>query len=102
MIVIGSILSDVRLSEVFEKAGIYYSALRLLVLPAAIYAVLRLLKLDPLVTGVIVILAAMPAGSTTAMLAQKYDQDPIFASKLVFTSTLLSLVTLPICALILT
>ena len=44
----------------------------------------------------------MPAGSTTAMLAQKYDQDPEFASKMVFISTLLSLVTLPMWALILT
>lgn len=102
MILIGSILCDVDLRSVFQKASLYYASLRLVILPAAILGVLRLLRIDPLVTGVIVILAAMPAGSTTAMLAQKYDQDPLFASKLVFTSTLLSLLTLPIYALILT
>ena len=58
--------------------------------------------MDALVTGIIVILSAMPAGSTTAMLAQKYDQDPEFASKMVFLSTLASLVTLPLWAMVLT
>lgn len=102
MVVIGSILSDVDLRTVFEPADLYYAFIRLLAIPAVLYAVLRLLQVDSLVTGIIVILAAMPAGSTTAMLAQKYDQDPEFASKMVFISTLLSLVTLPMWALLLT
>jgi predicted permease len=38
-----------------------------------------------------VLLAAMPAGATTSILASKYDQDPKFATELVVSSTLLSL-----------
>ncbi len=102
MIVIGSILADVDLRTVFEKATVLYSFVRLIAIPAVIYVVLRLIGIDNLVTGVIVLLAAMPAGSTTAMLAQKYDQDAPFASKLVFTSTLTSLITLPFWAFLLT
>jgi hypothetical protein len=102
MVVIGAILSDVDPRTVFEPAAVYYSVIRLLAIPAVLYVVLRLLNVDSLVTGIIVILSAMPAGSTTAMLAQKYEQAPEFASKMVFISTLASLVTLPLWALLLT
>ena len=102
MVVIGAILSDVDPRTVLEPAVLYYVVIRLIAIPAFLFGVLWLLKVDALVTGIIVILSAMPAGSTTAMLAQKYDQDPEFASKMVFISTLLSLVTLPMWALILT
>ena len=42
-------------------------------------------------TGVSVLLAAMPAGATTTMLAAKYDRDPQFATKLVVFTTLCSI-----------
>ena len=102
MVVIGAILSDVDPRTVLEPAVLYYVVIRLIAIPAFLFGVLWLLKVDALVTGIIVILSAMPAGSTTAMLAQKYDQDPEFASKMVFLSTLASLVTLPLWAMVLT
>lgn len=102
MLVIGSIISDVDFRTLFEKGALYYSALRLVLIPLAIYAVLSLTGMDRLGMSILVFLAAMPAGSTTAMLALKYDQDPEFASKLVCTSTLFSLVTLSIWAAYLT
>ena len=102
MVVIGAILSDVDPRTVLEPAVLYYVVIRLIAIPAFLFGVLWLLKVDSLVTGIIVILSAMPAGSTTAMLAQKYDQDPEFASKMVFLSTLASLVTLPLWAMVLT
>lgn len=102
MVVIGAILSDVDPRTVLEPAVLYYVVIRLIAIPAVLFGVLWLLKVDALVTGIIVILSAMPAGSTTAMLAQKYDQDPEFASKMVFLSTLASLVTLPLWAMVLT
>lgn len=102
MVVIGAILSDVDPRTVLEPAVLYYVVIRLIAIPAVLFGVLWLLKVDALVTGIIVILSAMPAGSTTAMLAQKYDQDPEFASKMVFLSTLASLITLPLWAMVLT
>lgn len=45
------------------------------------------------------LLTAMPAASTTAMLAAKYRRDAPFASELVMSSTLLSMVTIPLVAL---
>ena len=62
----------------------------------AVLAVLIVLPLDPLSMKVSVLLTAMPAANTTAMLAGKYGRDPVFASELIMTSTLLSLFTIPL------
>lgn len=102
MIVVGSILSDVDFRTVFDKAYYYYSFIRLLAIPAFIFIVLKLLGVDPVVTGVSVLSTAMPAATVTAMLSHKYGRDSAFASKLIFVSTLLSLFTLPVIAAVLT
>jgi predicted permease len=102
MLIVGSILSEVNFKTVFNKAAFYYSTLRLVAIPAVIFAVLKLIGTDPVVTGVSVLSAAMPAALVTAMLAQKYGRDAAFASKVIFISTLFSLVTLPAIAWVLT
>jgi predicted permease len=96
MIIVGGILSEVDMKTVFEWPVFYYSALRLIAIPAIIFGVMALLGVDPVATGSVVLSAAMPAATTTAMLAQQYGRDSAFASKLIFVSTLISLVTLPL------
>jgi predicted permease len=96
MIIVGGILSEVDMKTVFERPVFYYSALRLVLIPAVIFGVMALLRVDPIATGSVVLSAAMPAATTTAMLAQQYGRDSAFASKLIFVSTLISLVTLPL------
>ena len=102
MIIVGSILSEINIKAVFEKAAFYYSFIRLIAIPAVIFTVLRLIGTDPVVMGVSVLSAAMPAALISAMLAQKYGRDAEFASKIIFVSTLFSLVTLPAIAWVLT
>jgi len=101
MIIIGSILSEADLKHLQDKDCFYYSFFRLIAIPAFVFGVLWLLRADPLTSGVIVLSSAMPAAATTAMLADKYGKDSAFASKLVFTSTILSMITLPIIAVLL-
>ncbi|MGM9940720.1 MAG: AEC family transporter [Bulleidia sp.] len=96
MLVIGGILSDVDPKSMFDRDALFYSLIRLIVLPLVIMVILRLVHMAELPSNVCILLSAMPAASTTAMLAEKYDGDAAFASKLVFVSTLLSLVTLPL------
>ncbi len=96
MIVIGGILSDVDIKSVRLKDPLLYSGLRLIILPFMIYICLKALGVSSLTLGVSVLLSAMPAASTTVMLAQKYNRSPEFASQLVFVSTVLSLITLPL------
>lgn len=54
------------------------------------------IPIDPLVRNVCVLLSAMPAPTTTVILAQKYGRNPSFATKLLVISTLLSMITIPI------
>ena len=60
----------------------------------------RLAGVDSLVAGVSVILAAMPAGTTTAILALKYHGDEEFATQCVVLTTLLSVVAIPVWSII--
>ena len=79
----------------FDRAIVKYTVIRLLFIPLLVVAACRLVSVDPLITGVSVLLTGMPAGSTTAILAAKYDGDYIFATKCVVVTTLLSLITIP-------
>ncbi|MGM9594513.1 MAG: AEC family transporter [Candidatus Onthomonas sp.] len=100
MIVIGGILAEIPFRSVFNRWSVYYSLLRLIVIPLLTLLPLWLFKLPPLVTAVSVVLAGMPAGSTTAILAEKYDGDSALAVQLVFLSTALSLITIPLLCLL--
>ena len=101
MMLIGMILVGADLKTLFEKSIFVYSALRLIILPLAVFIGCQIFRIDALVTGVCTLLVAMPAGATTAILAAKYNGDEIFASKCVVFSTALSLITTPIWSVIL-
>lgn len=95
MLVIGSILAGVKLKGLIDKTMIYFFGIRLIVIPLITLLICRLIHISDLVTGVSVVLAGMPAGSTTAILAEKYGADSMYASKIVFVTTLGSLITIP-------
>ncbi len=101
MLVIGSILAEAKHINWKDKLMWWYVAVRLVIIPLIVFAALALLPVDPLVRTVMVLMSAMPAGSTTAILAARYDGDAPFASCLVFVTTLLSMVTLPLLCLFL-
>ena len=96
MIVVGGILAEIDIKTVISRQTIYYSFIRLILLPSIVLFSCKLLGLAPLASSVAVILTAMPAGTTTAILAEKYGCDSGFAVKCVFLSTVLSLVTIPL------
>lgn len=100
MALVGAILADVPLRGVWEPKAMYLALIRQIVLPVLCLVVLKALHMDALTVGVSVTLSGMPIGSTTAILAQKYGADAQFASKCVFISTVTSLVTVPVLALL--
>ena len=101
MSLVGVILSRVKLTEIVDRDTIYYGFIRLIFIPLLVYIGCRLAAVDELVTGVSVVLAAMPAASTTAIIASKYKKDETFATRCVVSTTLLSLVTVPVWCLFL-
>ena len=54
------------------------------------------LDIEPLLRGIAVIIAGMPAPITTALLSAKYDGDETYATGMIFVTTIVSLITLPI------
>ena len=101
MLVIGAILAETDIRTIFTKEVLYYTAIRLLLFPLFIFAVLQPFHLDPLLISICVIMSGMPAGSTTSVLADKYNCDPAFASRIIFVSTLFSIFTIPILGILL-
>lgn len=101
MMLVGTILADVPLRSLPDKETIYYSFVRLFLVPFLVFAGCHLGHADSLVTGVAVVLSGMPAASITAVMASKYGKDEIFATKCVVLSTLLSMITVPVWCLFL-
>ncbi len=107
MLLIGLRLAEIDFRGVLRDKQMYvYLLLRLLVSPALIWGVMKLCMLigilnDGVVMTVILLSAATPAATATTMFAEKYDGDSVYASKLVSVSTILSIATMPIVALLL-
>ena len=96
MVLIGTKLAEVKLKSILDWGIVKYTVIRLFFIPLLVFLSCRLFSVDPMLLGVSVLLAGMPAGSTTAILAAKYGGDYIFATKCVVVTTLLSLVTIPL------
>lgn len=101
MILIGTMLGEITdFHSIFSKLLVKYTFIRLILIPFVSVLICKLGGLDNLSIGVISLLSGMPAGSTTAILASKYDGDYIFASKVIVFSTVLSIVTIPMWSMI--
>ena len=101
MIAIGTILAEIHIKQFTNKKILAFTAVRLLGIPLVCYIMCKLCGIDALITGVCVLLSAMPAGTGTALLASKYGCNEEFATKTVVFSTVMSLFTTPIWSYIL-
>ena len=99
MLVIGAMLAEVRLTEMFRGRAVFFvTALRLALLPAATYAIMRLLGADARITAFCTIMTGLPAASNAVIFANKFDGDGILATRIVIITTALSIITIPLLA----
>lgn len=96
MMLIGMMLAEMNPKGLIDRTMAFYTTVRLLLIPAVIFAVTFLLPVPPLLRGITVIIAGMPAPVTTALLSAKYGGDERYATAMIFVTTILSLVTLPV------
>ncbi len=96
MMVVGSIMADANVKALFSKSILYFTFIRLIAFPLLVYGVLKLLRAEAMLINIAVIMTAMPAGASTSILAEKYDGDAEYAAEVTFTSTLCSIVTIPL------
>ena len=95
MMLIGMMLAEMDPRGMLDGTMAFYTSVRLLLVPAVIFGITLLLPISPLLRGITVIIAGMPAPVTTALLSAKYDGDEKYATAMIFVTTILSLVTLP-------
>ena len=100
MLLIGSMLTALTLDSFKDWSIIYYGFIRLAFLPVFALVFMKVLGANDVLVACGVILTAMPAGSTTALLAQKYGADAVYGTKIVLTSVLLSMISIPIITLL--
>ncbi|HBE78175.1 MAG TPA: AEC family transporter [Firmicutes bacterium] len=96
MIIIGSTLAEVKPLELFFSWKLYYGALvRLLLIPVLVLLCLKWFNLQKALLEVCVLIVAMPAPTMSVLFAEQNKGDVLFASRLVFFSTILSIFTIP-------
>lgn len=101
MLIIGSTLAKMPAREMLFDGWSYLTTLiRLIVVPVGVYFVFGLFVSDPYLLAILVLLAAMPAASNGTMLCLAYDGDTRTMSRGTFLTTVFSLITLPVIALI--
>ena len=102
MILIGTMLGEIEdIKSIFSWLLVKFTVIRLILIPLSALVICKLFNLDYMGTGVVVLLSGMPAGTTTAILASKYDGDYIFASKVIVFSTVMSIFTISIWGIVL-
>ncbi len=101
LLIIGSSLAEMPVGEMFSNKKIYLLALfRLLILPLCIFGIYRLLLTDTLLLGECVVIAAMPVATNGTMLCLQYNADEKLMAQGTFITTLASLVTIPMLAML--
>lgn len=96
MVIIGSLIYDIKLKEVFTDKKIYYFMfIKLIALPVIILFAGRLLNLPELFIYMGALMSAMPSAAMAAMFAETYDSDARAAAANVGVSTLFSIVSIP-------
>ncbi len=101
MLLSGAIMTQLNFKEVLTKKRLFMVSLLRLVVSAGIFCViLRFLPIDAQMRTVAAVTAACPAGAMTITMAIMYDRDDRYATELFTVTTLLSIITMPLCMLI--
>ena len=102
MFYVGTILTKSSIKDVFSDWRTYAcSFVRLVLIPLLVLMIARPLIHDPMIYGVLVIGHAMPVAGFCAIFAGEYGNDVVLASKFIFITTLLCIITIPIFVMLL-
>lgn len=94
MIIIGGILSKVKIKKYLRDWTIYYGvAIKLVIIPMIIYLASLLVGSSSIVINTVIIMTALPASAMTSIFAESFDKEKEYAAFFVSATTLLSLFT---------
>ncbi|MHB8961611.1 MAG: AEC family transporter [Saccharofermentanales bacterium] len=102
MALTGIMLADASFRRMFGESRLYLlTALRLVIVPVICYFLLLPFGLDPVVFKIAVLYTTLPVASSTTVFALQYKGDASNAAGSVFLTTVISILTVPLCAYIL-
>jgi len=102
LLVIGSSIAAMPLRRMTGCRGSYVMCFfRLLVIPVFIFYMIRLLGFDPHIAAINAVLVGMPVASFGTMFCIKYERDVTRMAQGTFLSTLLSVLSIPLLAMLL-
>jgi len=96
MMLVGSILVDIKPSMLLDKNIYFYCLIRSALIPALVFLLCLLLGFGGTVLHVSVLMAGMPAAVTTSLLALRYGADERLGSALIVISTITFFIMLPV------
>ncbi len=97
MVCIGANLGMSRLGEMLKDLRMYgLCFVKLIISPVLIFFICRLFITNPIYLGILVVTSAMPSAVLASMFSIEYGADINVASRGVFMTTLVSLITIPI------
>lgn len=97
MLLTGLVLSEYRLGDLVKGRLVYFmTAMRLLLIPCAVGGILKLLSLEEMILPALMI-TAMPCGLNTIVYPRLVGEDCRLGASMVFVSTLLCCLTIPLC-----
>ena len=103
MVITGMLLAAGDLGCIVRSKPVWkLAAVRMLLIPTVCLAVFGLLGFHGTAAQVVTLLECCPAAAITSVFAVQFGHDEHFAAGSVVLTTLLSIVTLPLCALIIT
>ncbi len=101
MIVIGASLTEFRIAELFsDRHDLVFVLIKQLLIPTGIILAVKTFVSDPVLLGMLLVIVGTPIASLVVMVAQQYDANYKLAAKNVALSTILSVITMPIVAMV--
>ncbi|MBZ4687580.1 MAG: malate permease [Clostridia bacterium] len=96
MLVLGMQLAEIKLNDLQWREAFPALIIRLIISPIIAWCIILMLPVSTLLGRVMIVEAAMPSATFTAMYALQFDCKPDLVSSTTFISTLFSIVTLSI------
>ena len=101
MLLSGAIMDQLNFKNTLRKGRMFFVVALRLVVSSAIFALLlRFVPIDEQMRVVAAVTAACPSGAMTITMAILYGRDDYYATELFGMTTLLSIVTIPLCMML--
>ncbi len=102
MLLIGANLANIKISDAWKDIRIWvFTFFKQLVFPLLCWPLFDLWITDDYIKGILFLLLIMPVGNTVVLFATRYKMDESLAVRGVFVTTICSVVTIPLLAMIL-